>query len=291
MSNSTTRRFVILSSDVNTSEDVFNNLVLVRDKETGEEGTLLCSHMCNWPQELFSQATWLEGCKTPDEYKDEPRLALGYHPDQYTQWRVYKETNEIEIYLTGSWGQDTQDEDQDEGILYLHTGLPYTRTRWEGGNEPIIPPSLLRLFRRVTHSNEGRYNYSQEMINQFESLVHRLFNAGRIDGWTASVLGSYLFRELDDVRIHWEGPPDLFLPEGTTAFYDIRGIFTSDKEDLPLTYSSFLKQWEVTRSVPGYYQKAVECCLEFLDENEEPAIWYGDPDSLVLVDDEDNLIN
>ena len=105
MSNVTTRRFIVLSQGINTSDDVFNALLEVQDKETGEVGTLLCSHMCNWPTDLINQATWLEGCKTPEQFKDELRLALGFHPEQYTQWRVFKELNEIEIYLTGSWNQ------------------------------------------------------------------------------------------------------------------------------------------------------------------------------------------
>lgn len=289
MSNVTTRRFIVLSESVNTSDDVFNSLVEVKDKETGEVGTLLCSHMCNFPQELISQATWLEGCKTPELFKDEPRLVLGYHPEQYTQWRVFKETNEIEIYLTGSWNQDTEEVDEDDNHIYLHTNLPYIRRRFgDEGSEPQIKESILRLFNRVTRV-DGMYILTQQSINIVESMIHRLFNSGKIDAWTASVLGSYILWEDEYTRIHWEGPPDLFLPEGASAFYNVPGIYYPGEESLPLRYSHFLKQWEVIDNIPGYYQKAVDCCFEYLDENNDRAIWYGDPDSLVIVDEDDNI--
>lgn len=273
MSNITTRRFVILSQSINTSDDVFNHLVEVKDKVTGEQGLLLCSHMCNWPQELISQATWLEGCKTPEQFKDEPRLALGYHPNQYTQWRVFKETNEIEIYLTGSWSQGSldEDEDEDEDVVYFHTNLPYVRRRFGMGGQPQVKESICRLFNRVLKVN-GVYYLNQETVNTVESIIHRLFNSGKIDGWTASILGSYLLWEDDYTRIHWEGQPDLFLPEGASAFYDIPGIYYPGEETVPLVYSHFLEQWEVTTTVPGYYEVAVECCLEYINENEEQAI-------------------
>ena len=83
MSYINSRRFVILSSNINTSNDVFDRLIDVKDSVTGEDGVLLCSHMCNFPSHLVNQATWLAGCKPTSDLENESRLALGFHPDHY----------------------------------------------------------------------------------------------------------------------------------------------------------------------------------------------------------------
>jgi uncharacterized protein YjbI with pentapeptide repeats len=80
------RKFAVLV-ELTSEEDVFDRLLPVRDVKTGEQGTLLCSHCCQWPEELIPQATWLEGCFTPEAYRDDPRLALGYHPKSVTRWK------------------------------------------------------------------------------------------------------------------------------------------------------------------------------------------------------------
>lgn len=79
-------KFQVLST-ISSEADVFDNLLPVRRLETGEEGLLLCSHYCRWPEELIKRATWLEGCFTPGDYMNDPRLVLGAHPDDVTQWR------------------------------------------------------------------------------------------------------------------------------------------------------------------------------------------------------------
>jgi hypothetical protein len=252
-----------LSKNVNTSNDVFNNLILVKDKETGEEGTLLCSHMCEWPSDLFPLATWLEGCKTPEEFKDEPRLALGYHPNHYTQWRVSQDKKEVQLYLTGSWNPTLLEEEEDEEVLYLHTGLPYVSRRfylWEDHNNEHmhvqiddVSPALLRLAQGIM----GRYAPIQERLDELESCIHRLYNSGRIDGWTASVLAHKVLWDDSNTRIHWEGPQDLFLPEGMSAFADVKGMYSDDEEKIPLRRYDYISKWEVVRDIPGYYQKAV----------------------------------
>ena len=195
MSNVTTRRFVVISQSVNTSDDVFNNLVEVKDKATGEQGLLLCSHMCSFPPELISQATWLEGCKTPEVYKDEPRLALGYHPDQYTQWRVFKKTNEIEIYLTGSSPQE----------IWHTVALPYHPIRNDVPRH--IKSSVVRLcVRTLTHTP------TQETLNSFECLIHRLFNSGKISAWQATFLPHYISvnTNVNLSQVHWTERSILF---------------------------------------------------------------------------------
>lgn len=298
---SSTRTFLILSKNVNTSNDVFNNLILVKDKETGEEGTLLCSHMCEWPSDLFPLATWLEGCKTPEEFKDEPRLALGYHPNHYTQWRVSQDKKEVQLYLTGSWNptlleleevaptQFQEEEDEEDEILYLHTGLPYVSKRfysWDAHNNEHmhvqiddVSPALLRLAQGIM----SRYTPIQERLDELESSIHRLYNSGRIDGWTASVLAHKVLWDDNQTRIHWEGPKDLFLSEGTSAFADVKGMYSDDKEKIPLQRYDYISKWEVVRDIPGYYQKAVP--LRILVDDQNRAVYCPGP-----LFDEDEVI-
>jgi uncharacterized protein YjbI with pentapeptide repeats len=80
------RRNFQLLVELASDEEAFDRLLPVRDVRSGEEGTLLCSHCCRWPPDLEAQATWLEGCFTPEAYRDDPRLALGYHPRTPTRW-------------------------------------------------------------------------------------------------------------------------------------------------------------------------------------------------------------
>ncbi len=274
MSNATTRRFVILSQGVNTSDDVFNNLVLVRDKETGEEGTLLCSHMCNWPQELISQATWLEGCKTPEEYKDEPRLSLGYHPDQYTQWRVYRDLNEIEIYLTGGWGDEEHNPDEEDQEVWLHTGLTSPNSYFSRGanaSRDQFSPILFRLADRIT----GRYAYSenkQERLDALEATIHRLLNTGRISAWEATVFPSYYFSLIlpSWARIHWEGPLNLFLGEGLAAFQDVGIYCFNSNPELGFMKAVDLHSEYIYDSESNVYRDVVDYCNpnQFLTDEE-----------------------
>lgn len=258
MSYINSRRFV-LASNVNTpdqeyndminitsSNDVFDRLVDVRDSVTGEEGTLLCSHMCNFPPHLARQATWLAGCKPTSEWKNDSRLALGYHPDHYIQWRIFKETNEIELYLTGGWSNPDANTvnytggDGDGDLQFLYTDLPYTNTTFEEYEEQedyydiversrsLFSKSLIRLAKSVLLDRVTN-EVTQETLNNFECLIHRLFNSGRIDAWTASVFPSSmltrgLHRDVNFDRIHWQSDQSMFLGEGLHAYID-GGIF------------------------------------------------------------------
>ncbi len=130
MSYVNSRRFTILSSNIKTSLDVFDRLIDVKDSVTGEEGKLLCSHMCAFPSNLVNQATWLAGCKPKSNWENDDRLALGYHPNHYIQWRIFKETNEIELYLTGGWSNPEETTSNyagggDDDLEFLFTGLPF----------------------------------------------------------------------------------------------------------------------------------------------------------------------
>ncbi len=84
------RRIFGVITPVASEEDVFDKILVVIDWKTKQEGLLLCSHECEWPPDLEAQATWLEGCYTPEAYRDDPRLALGYHPHTVTRWQVHQ---------------------------------------------------------------------------------------------------------------------------------------------------------------------------------------------------------
>jgi hypothetical protein len=228
MSYINSRRFTILSSNINTSNDVFDRLINVRDSVTGEEGVLLCSHMCSFPSNLVNQATLLAGCKPTSKWENDDRLALGFHPDHYIQWRVFKETNEIELYLTGGWSTNNYVEDGWED--YLFTDLPFTNQMFgdyeneldyytEHSHELLFSKSLIRLAKSVL-LDRVTSEVTQETLNNFECLIHRLFNSGRIDAWTASVFPSSmltrcLHRDVYVERIHWQGDISMFFETET----------------------------------------------------------------------------
>lgn len=74
---------------------IFDHLVHVKwlsGPKEGESGWLLCSHSCKWPSELVEKADFLEGCNTPDNYREDSRLVLGFHPTTITQWDVKSQT-------------------------------------------------------------------------------------------------------------------------------------------------------------------------------------------------------
>jgi hypothetical protein len=237
MSYINSRRFTILSSNINNSNDVFDRLINVRDSVTGEEGVLLCSHMCSFPSNLVNQATLLAGCKPTSKWENDDRLALGFHPDHYIQWRVFADTNEIELYLTGGWSTNNYIEDGWED--YLFTDLPFANQMFgeyeneldyytEHSHELLFSKSLIRLAKSVLLDRVTN-EVTQETLNNFECLIHRLFNSGRIDAWTATVFPSSmltrcLHRDVYVERIHWEGDQSMFLGEGLHAYID-GGIF------------------------------------------------------------------
>lgn len=224
MSYINSRRFIILSNNINTSNDVFNRLIDVKDSMTGEEGILLCSHMCNFPSHLLKQATLLAGCKPTSKWEKDDRLALGFHPNHYIQWRVFKETNEIELYLTGSF--DHQEDEWDDEHQWFYTNLPYigrcfvTNDGWHQVESQVhanlFNRSLIRLAERIFVSG-----VNQESIDSFECLIHRLFNSGKIDAWTATVFpSSFLNRNISNrinayPYIHWEGDQSMFFDKQT----------------------------------------------------------------------------
>jgi hypothetical protein len=241
MSYVNSRRFTILSSNIKTSLDVFDRLIDVKDSVTGEEGKLLCSHMCAFPSNLVNQATWLAGCKPKSNWENDDRLALGYHPNHYIQWRIFKETNEIELYLTGGWSNPEETTSNyagggDDDLEFLFTGLPFPNCFFgyesssdfmedDNRSEPFSK-SLIRLAKSVL-LDRSTNEVTQETLNNFECLIHRLFNSGRIDGWTAtvfpsSILTRCLHRDVYVERIHWQSivHESPFLTDGVSAYVD-----------------------------------------------------------------------
>lgn len=92
--------YLLDQHDPNTcAVEFFDKLHLVERCDTGEIGYLLASDSCCWPEELIDQATWLEGCHTPPEYKDDPRLLTGYHPYSAVKWKVFNKDGRIKVRL------------------------------------------------------------------------------------------------------------------------------------------------------------------------------------------------
>lgn len=114
------RTFRILDKNVESSAQVFDSLIWVQDTSSEEKGWLLCSHYCRWPEELIPQATWLEGCYTPPNWKEDPRLALGYHPKAVTSWEVDYDRGEISLSSTIS--EDNEITWDDLSLSFQHWG-------------------------------------------------------------------------------------------------------------------------------------------------------------------------
>lgn len=287
MSYINSRRFTILSSNINTSNDVFDRLINVKDSVTGEEGVLLCSHMCSFPSNLVNQATWLAGCKPTPKWENDDRLALGFHPNHYIQWRVIADNNEIELYLTGGWSNNNNAV-EDGWEEYLFTDLPFTNQLFgnyeneldyytEHSHELLFSKSLIRLAKSVLLDRVTN-EVTQETLNNFECLIHRLFNSGRIDAWTASVFPSSMLTRClhTDVyveRIHWEGDQSMFF-ETETWMVDGDHLECTLVPYIDGGYSSKIEvlfQQQYTLSNEFYTQREEACSSLPLTERD----WYS----------------
>lgn len=150
-------------SPVQSEADVFDHLIEVRRKDTGEEGLLLCSHYCRWPEDEFSKATWLEGCFTPEEYKDEPRLLLGYHRNLITHWDYTQDPNTGEVEL--------------KVYIFSHNALEvdlhYPQPVW--GDTPYFPRRrvLDRLWRNASNAAPGMDAALESYYRDVVQLVER----------------------------------------------------------------------------------------------------------------------
>lgn len=115
----------LLGHDLNEFFDLLVEVEWLSGPRAGESGWLLCSHYCRWPAELVNEADFIEGCFTPNEYREDPRLALGYHGGTVTSY---------------GW------EDQGAGVIGITTNL----------NDPDIDITLTYQRAGVTTAPSNR---------------------------------------------------------------------------------------------------------------------------------------
>lgn len=175
------RTFKVLS-DISSKEEVFDNLVEVKDFHSGEQGTLLCSHGCCWPEEKIPKATWLEGCYTPDSHRESEKLALGYHPQSLTEWWVNISMGEVFLTLEAEMPTNL------DGV----TSIPFQLLGYE---------DIQFSFDRRLKAGWRAFSRSP-MVSQEDSLEEKLAKfsrailAGRID--LPRVAGHYVYKVVPD---------------------------------------------------------------------------------------------
>jgi hypothetical protein len=241
-------------SQLQTSADVFNQLVKVR-REDGTEGTLLCSHCCKWPKELIVKATWIEGCYTPKQYENDPRLLLGYHPKSVTRWDFDKESSILTLTTPREVGAN------DHGEITLE-GVPAFLPMYEDPNTwEDIPGGrwLRRLWREYVQQN------TRELIpaiSAFYRAATALANEGVIPlgGVSAVWQMAELEDACDEAGVTFDGDYQIwgaFVPDA--EMYADRLVVVSSEEDgfapaWPLEYADeysmlrFLHQDAVSRA-------------------------------------------
>lgn len=205
--------------DITGHADVFDCLLPVRRTDNGQEGLLLCSHCCRFPKELVNKATWLEGCFTPNQWKDDPRLLLGNHPNKATIWEVEIE-EEGNVNITLSVRQNDGDvndpDDVDQyGEMRLDIEFPPPLHLYEGEISNYIEPWLYRFIPTLWNRlSIGRA--TEDTLCAFFSTLAEILRQGRITlrqsrmVWSALrnfgfVDGSYEVNWISDVTRH----PDL----------------------------------------------------------------------------------
>lgn len=235
------RIFKILNT-VTTKDEVFNNLVEVKDVKTGEEGTLLCSHGCCWPEKLIPQATWLEGCYTPDSYRESPKLALGYHPQSLTEWWVHEDQEGVKTLTI-----EAEIPVNIDGV----TSIPF---QWLGYNE--IPFSFDRRLKAAWRIFSRSQMLNQDTLEEKLAKFSRAILAGRVD--LPRIAGHYVYKVVPDfedlgVSFSREGLLDLNHVEYNRGYCTV--IATNEEEgyaeaeEFPFVYDEGL---EVTKDVGLY---------------------------------------
>lgn len=86
-----------LGMDLNNYFNLLLKVKWLSGPKEGQEGLLLCSHYCRWPQELLDKTDFIEGCFTPQEHQYDNRLVLGYHPASVTSYCWKEEGKVVEI--------------------------------------------------------------------------------------------------------------------------------------------------------------------------------------------------
>lgn len=170
-------------SHVNNEFEVFNHLIRVRREDTGEEGLLLCSHCCRWPKDKIPKATWLEGCFTPDEYKDDPRLLMGYHPHSLTKWEVEGKT------LTLAVRKQSASVGQPLNIDFWAPAPAYGREGYLT-NQAMLErfPQRSRFFHKLwAQAQEGREDEGAQILAYF-----RMVDASPLPVWVKRMASYHL---------------------------------------------------------------------------------------------------
>jgi hypothetical protein len=180
--------FAILDSSVAKENQVFDHLVQVRRLDTQEEGLLLCSHCCKWPEELIPQATWLEGCFTPEEWQEEPRLLTGYHPDHLVSWVIDWHERQVTLSLVHSVSQE---DDEDAALVFP---LPYTQ----------LDPEC-KLYKRIDRYMRllGGETWEEYLSNIFSATV-RLHQRGIAGIDFLLGVASWVMNQVDgQIQVHY----------------------------------------------------------------------------------------
>jgi hypothetical protein len=229
-------------SQITCEGDVFDHLLEVRRLDTQEEGTLLCSHYCRWPSELLPQATWIEGCFTPSEHKDDPRLVLGNHPGDITKWEHKQEDGKLflEVYFE-RWERDTP------VTVNLHYPLPI-----DYSVDTFFPRR--RVLDRLWRNAERHANSLRGAFEAYYRDVENLVADGRLH---PAVACTYLPKGMESYERNTEcffALEEYWGEDSPGLFYYYNSLNVSEN-NLPKGYLCAIPLWRKPRvegEIVGY---------------------------------------
>lgn len=216
-------------------ESIFDTLIEVKRLDTGEVGLLLCSHSCKWPSSLINEATWLEGCYTPNSFIGDTRLLTGYHPNRPTGWVI--DGNLLTFTV-----------EEDEGVL----GQPSLEFYSE---ETYLPEE--KLLRRMWKSARTNREESAAM-RVFYSQLYALVVEGKVRksllaaAWVVLPTDRWDYKYLvpaDEAIPHCRKYADaLVVTERGNGYYPAVEIISYNKWSRCWVISSNADIW----GIPGY---------------------------------------
>jgi len=157
-------------ANISSETEVFDRLLKVRREDTGEEGLLLCSHCCRWPSNLMNQATWLEGCNTPNHMANNHKLLMGYHPTEVTLWEFNPDTMTLTLKVNDVPSEESTGV-RVEGSFPVPT-LVNSRVIRHEEDEILENFKLRRFFKKVwTQSFEFR-GLNEAVSVYFRTIKH-----------------------------------------------------------------------------------------------------------------------
>jgi hypothetical protein len=229
-------KFFMLSNEGNHGE-VFDHLVKVRSAVTGEVGLLLCSHHCEWPEELIPQATWLAGCfSNPEKHSAyEDRLMFGYHPNDQIKWEILEDEKAI-ILKAGRAGQ----------LL-----LEVPKQLAVGSYVPKRVSSRIRAIHRMVFRDRASVFSGAYQIAQ---VVEAMTASGRFKAGEEHYVGAALGLTEEDTHqgevINYIWQSNYTILNGTLVL--MNPDYNSYME-IPLAYSEYEQEWEVVNdNAPGF---------------------------------------